>query len=101
MKKQNCWEFFKCGRERGGAKVKEFGECPAGTDTSAEGLNYGTNAGRICWAIAGTLCDGEVCGTMAVKHLSCSDCEFYKKVKAEEGFLEYSILKSEQIYKED
>ncbi|MEW6110405.1 MAG: two-CW domain-containing protein, partial [Nitrospirota bacterium] len=97
MKRFNCWEFFRCGREIGGAKVSELGVCPAATDNSADGLNYGKKGGRICWAIAGTLCDGEVQGTFAEKHLFCSNCEFYKKVKAEEGFLQYRILKPEQV----
>jgi hypothetical protein len=97
LERQNCWEFFKCGREIGGSKIEELGVCPAATDTSADGLNRGINGGRICWAVAGTLCDGEVQGTMAEKHLICSICEFYKKVRSEEGFFEYRILKPEQL----
>ncbi len=84
-KKQNCWENKKCGREPGGAKVSELGECPAATDKSANGLNEGKNGGRICWAIAGTFCGGKVQGTFAQKRLCCIDCNFYKKVKKEEG----------------
>ncbi|MEW6110309.1 MAG: two-CW domain-containing protein, partial [Nitrospirota bacterium] len=38
MKRFNCWEFFRCGREIGGAKVSELGVCPAATDNSADGL---------------------------------------------------------------
>lgn len=97
MKMQNCWEFFGCGREAGGKNVRELGVCPASTDTSADGLNNGKNAGRICWAVAGTVCDGEVQGTIAQKLHYCSDCDFYRKVRAEEGFLEYRIVKPEQI----
>jgi len=52
--KQNCWDVKICGRERGGAKVAEFGVCPATTDSSANGLNGGRNGGRICWAVTGT-----------------------------------------------
>ncbi len=84
-KKQNCWENKKCGREPGGAKVSELGECPAATDKSSDGINRGKNAGRICWAVAGTFCGGKVQGTFAEKRLSCIDCNFYKKVKEEEG----------------
>lgn len=97
MKRQNCWEFFRCGREEGGEKVSQLGVCPATTDATSDGLNSGKNGGRICWAIAGTLCDGEVQGTFAEKHHFCSDCKFYKKVKAEEGFMEYRILKPDQV----
>lgn len=85
MAKQNCWEVKKCGRQVGGAKVQELGVCPAASDASNNGTNNGTNSGRICWAIAGTLCGGKVQGTFADKQLSCMGCEFFKKVRTEEG----------------
>ncbi len=97
MTRQNCWEFFHCGREEGGAKVNEYGVCPAAVDREAHGLNNGVNGGRICWAIAGSLCDGEAQGIHVKEFGTCSDCSFYKKVKAEEGFLEYRILKPGQL----
>ena len=31
--KKNCWEYKKCGREVGGAKVKDLGVCPAATNS--------------------------------------------------------------------
>jgi hypothetical protein len=97
MTRQNCWEYFHCGRETGGTKIQERGICPAAVDAEAHGLNNGQNGGRICWAIAGTLCDGEAKGSNVNKDTVCADCDFYKKVKAEEGFLEYRILKPEQL----
>jgi hypothetical protein len=63
----NCWEFKKCGREKGGAKEKELGVCPAWP-----------NHGRLCARIAGTLCGGKVQGSFAVKLSNCMACEFYK-----------------------
>ena len=45
---KNCWEMRGCGRERGGSRAKDLGECIA----SREQL------GHSCWAIAGTLCGG-------------------------------------------
>ena len=84
MKKLNCWEFKKCGREPKGAKVQEFGVCPATTEKNLDGEHEGKNAGRCCWVLAGTLCKGEVQGTFAQKYKSCVDCEFYKLVKKEE-----------------
>ena len=83
--KLNCWEFKKCGREPGGAKVAELGVCPVANETLSNGLNEGSNAGRICWAVAGTLCGGRVQGTFAQKRRSCVQCDFYKRVKEEEG----------------
>ncbi len=83
--KQNCWEFKKCGREPEGAKVAELGVCPATIDTFTNGLNSGTNAGRLCWATAGTFCGGNAQGTHARKQANCRGCDFYKKVEEEES----------------
>ncbi len=81
----NCRESKKCGRGPGGAKRAEFGECPAATDTSYNGRNGGTNAGRSCWKAAGTLCGGKVQGTWAAKMGNCIACDFYKLVVEEQG----------------
>ena len=85
LKKLNCWEFMKCDREPGGEKAEELGACPSAIDTSFDGINSGKNAGRICWAVAGTCQEGEVCGTFAEKRRSCICCDFYKLVQEEEG----------------
>lgn len=83
MSKMNCWEFTSCGREPEGKKVSEMGACPAATETALDGTNGGTNSGRICWAVTGTLCDGETQGTFAKKKSTCVTCEFYKIVSSE------------------
>lgn len=48
MKKMNCWEFNKCGREPDGENVAEFGVCPAATFELADGFCGGVNGGRVC-----------------------------------------------------
>ncbi len=85
MKRQNCWEYMKCGRQPGGVKASELGVCPAADDRSYDGINSGKNAGRFCWAVAGTFCGGKVQGTFADKRESCLSCGFFNKVRAEEG----------------
>lgn len=85
MDKRNCWEVMKCGREPGGEKADELGICPAALAEEIDGVNDGKNGGRICWAVAGTLCDGECQGTFAQKLLHCVNCEFMKQVTQEEG----------------
>jgi hypothetical protein len=85
MAKLNCWEFKKCGREKGGAKAGELGVCPASTELRVNGANQGKNGGRACWAISGTLCGGNVQGTFAAKVGNCLKCEFYQLVGEEEG----------------
>jgi hypothetical protein len=82
--KKNCWEVKKCGRQPGGCNVHKLGVCPASVETRANGINHGKNAGRACWAIAGTLCKGEVQGTFAKKLEICLECDFYKQVWLEE-----------------
>ena len=96
--KQNCWEYKKCGREPGGQKVNELGICPATTDVLSNGLNGGKNGGRICWAVAGTFCGGQVQGSFSEKRLSCMTCDFFKKVKEEEGE-NFCLMKPGQEYK--
>lgn len=83
--KKNCWEYQDCGRELGGKRAYELGVCPASTYIWLDGFHGGRNAGRACWIVAGTMCNGEVRGTFAEKHKSCGKCEFYNMVKAEEG----------------
>ncbi len=63
----NCWEFKKCGRERGGAKAQELGVCPA----------Y-PHDGHRCAHVVGTLCGGKVQGTLAAKVLNCMKCDYFK-----------------------
>ena len=83
-KKINCWEFKKCGREPGGTNVEELGVCPASVAVQFHGIHGGKNGGRACWAIAGSLCDGEVQGSFARKYMDCSQCDFFKSVKEDE-----------------
>ena len=63
----NCWEFKKCGQEKGGINREELGVCPAFPEH-----------GKECARIAGTLCGGTVQGIFAVKLTSCLQCDFYK-----------------------
>lgn len=85
MANVNCWEFKKCGRQPGGAKVGELGVCPASTATQANAIHDGKNGGRCCWVIAGTFCGGKVQGTYSAKLANCMDCDFYKLVSKEAG----------------
>ena len=85
MKRRNCWEFKKCGREPGGDKAHELGVCPASLSSMLDGVHHGKNAGRTCWVVAGTMCSGEVKGSFAQKYKDCALCDFYEAVKDEEG----------------
>ncbi len=62
-----CWEFKKCGREKGGAKEKEMGICPAWPDH-----------GFSCAGVTGTFCGGQVQETFAKKIGNCAKCDFFK-----------------------
>jgi len=85
MSKLNCWEFKECGREPGGTNTSELGECPAAIEGRLDGIHDGSNAGRSCWVVAGTMCGGEIQGTFAKKFDNCQVCNFYKTIKEEEG----------------
>ena len=82
--KRNCWEHKKCGRQPGGHKVNELGVCPAATNSELNGAHGGTNAGRACWVVAGSLCGGKIQGTYAKKLFNCWRCDFMNAVKREE-----------------
>jgi signal transduction histidine kinase len=62
-----CWEYMKCERDKDSSL-----KCPA----------Y-PNFGRVCWAVAGTFCEGKVQGTFAQKYEDCKKCEFYQKARKE------------------
>ena len=62
-----CWEFKKCGREKGGPKEKEMGICPAWPDH-----------GFSCAGVTGTFCGGQVQETFAKKIGNCAKCDFFK-----------------------
>ncbi len=83
--KINCWEFKRCGRQEGGHNSEKLGVCSAAADGRLDGIHGGVKAGRVCWMVAGTLCGGELQGTFAQKMKNCLQCEFYLKVKKEEG----------------
>ena len=83
--KTNCWEIKQCGRGPGGARSGEHGICRAAIDTDLNGYNQGVDGGRMCWAVVGTMCGGEVQGSNAQMRMSCLTCEVYEQVRAEEG----------------
>jgi hypothetical protein len=83
--KQNCWESMECGRQPGGVNTAELGICPASTALVYNGINGGSNAGRFCWSVAGTFCNGDVQGTFAAKLKNCLKCPFFLKVVREQG----------------
>jgi hypothetical protein len=83
--KQNCWEYKKCGRERGGSKESELGICPAAMEKKLDGIHGGSNAGRSCWIVVGTFCSDEIRGKASKEKIeTCTGCNFYKVVKTEE-----------------
>jgi len=82
--KQNCWEFKKCGRQPRGVLSNQLGICPASTERALDGIHGGKNAGRACWAVAGTFCGGAIQGTEAQKQNNCWQCTFFQQVKKEE-----------------
>jgi len=78
--KTNCWEWKRCGYGPGSARL-----CPAAADATAQGTNRGANAGRICWTVPGTLCEGVVQGAFHEKQAICLACGFIEQVRREEG----------------
>ncbi len=80
----NCWEFKKCGRQPGG-ELNGSRPCQVPKMSIYDGINGGKNGGRVCWIVADTVCDGDVQETFHQKLEACSQCDFYRIVKEEEG----------------
>ncbi len=90
--KQNCWEFKRCGREMGGHNT-HLGICSAAVTKELHNVHGGRLAGRACWVVAGTMCGGRPQGSFAQKYKNCEKCDFYQKVKSEEGTnFQYSVV---------
>jgi hypothetical protein len=92
MIKLNCWDFKKCGRHSG----EKRGTCPAYTEKRLDGVHGGTNAGRACWVVSGTLCRGKVQGTFVQKYSDCIECTFFQMLLKEEGKQRESTSKLSQ-----
>ncbi|MBE9536786.1 MAG: hypothetical protein IMF07_06350 [Proteobacteria bacterium] len=84
LKRVNCWDFTECGREPGGKNTAVLGICPAATEERYDGINRGENAGRFCWAVAGSFCNSTAQGSLARRLESCLKCDFFLKVQKEE-----------------
>jgi len=80
MKKLNCWEFKKCGREPGGSN-SAGGLCPAAVAHRTDGINNGHNGGRCCWAIPESDCIGALQNTI----VTCLQCEVLAMVQEQES----------------
>lgn len=90
MRKLNCWEFKKCGRQAGGRRCGDE-PCPASVETRLDGVHGGKNAGRACWAVVGSMCGEVATGMFAVETEDCGRCAFYGKVRAEEQDFKFSL----------
>jgi predicted Ser/Thr protein kinase len=84
-KRLNCWEYRGCGLEPGGVNAAQSGSCPAASDQSFSGINFGKNAGRFCWAVPDTRCGQGEQGDYGDKRETCKECDFYHMVLAQEG----------------
>jgi hypothetical protein len=84
VKPLNCWEYKKCGfgpHEKRDNNVS----CPTVSERRLHGVHNGEQAGRACWVVAGTYCNGTVQGKFAKKYDTCMNCDFYQMVLEEEG----------------
>ena len=83
-RKLNCWEYKNCGYGPNGNRYNGL-QCPTVSENRLDGVHSGYKAGRACWVVAGTYCDGKVQGKFAQKYSTCMYCDFYQKVLEEEG----------------
>lgn len=102
MAGKNCWEIKDCihnpeRRQKNGGPV-----CPAARSGEFDGVNKGTFAGRFCWAVAGTFCEGQMQGMFPRKFVDCLHCDFFQQVDREEGrFLILTPYEARQLIHEE
>lgn len=84
-RKMNCWEFMKCGRSPFEGPVDEKAICPVALEARLDGIHGGKNAGRACWAVGRSMCEGRLQGSPSQKFGDCLKCPFYGILKKEEG----------------
>ena len=85
MKDRNCWEVMNCGRHSESNINFKTGVCPAAKHSEFDGINNGKFAGRVCWTIAGSFCLKNKQGIFSNKLMTCLYCEFFEKIREEEG----------------
>jgi hypothetical protein len=100
-RKLNCWEYKKCGREPGGVNAEKYGVCSAALETRLDGIHGGKNAGRACWAVAGTYCELQAQGTYAKILKDCMKCDFHRLVVMEEESYQSPTKHLRQVIKEE
>jgi hypothetical protein len=49
--------------------------------------------GRMCWAVVGTLGGRKLAESLSGKRASCMACEFFKRVRQEEGLASFALFK--------
>lgn len=87
MRKTNCWEFTGCRKKKTDDRFLGRRKCLVPEMSMYDGMHGGKNAGRACWLVADTTCNGDLQLTFSHKLTTCSQCDFYLKVKEEEGNL--------------
>jgi len=83
-RKRNCWEVRKCPMMIE-TSDQRTSLCPAIISEGLDGVHGGLNAGRMCWAVDGTYCNGGIQGSSAQKIDECKACGFFMSVSDEEG----------------
>ena len=81
----NCWEYQCCGRGPDGSHAGTSEACPVGERLAIDGVNGGMGAGRACWVVEGTRCEGTIAGPFEEKINTCRKCAFFHRVAVEEG----------------
>jgi hypothetical protein len=82
IQKLNCWEFKKCGRQKGGLMVTVLGECQVSKYMKFDGLNEGIGGGRACWMVSHSPVNQERPQRPCSRR--CYTCEFYRRVVFEQ-----------------
>jgi hypothetical protein len=97
MPKINCWQFMGCGLQMKGNLLtfRKPYVCPVLSEKKFDGIHGGKNAGRACWMISHTICNGTRQDSLELKYKTCTICDFYRLVMEDEenNFIGLDALK--------
>ena len=77
----NCWEFMKCGRDKGALALESY---------DMRSCHVYPFYGKKCATVAGTLCGGKVQGSYAMKIFDCAKCDFYNSKYYQHNNLQFT-----------
>lgn len=90
--RQNCWEVMDCGHGPDQVKTTAGPRCPVPLASRFDGVNGGFAGGRVCWSVAGAMCQRGAASAPPGGADQCRSCSFMERVRREEGLARFRLV---------